>query len=861
MEDAELAPLVQSIRDLDAATSQARGVQAARAGLLKSLLSLGATLDDGHALRHVADIGRAFDLARRGHLGKVKPGKVTSDEWSEGSFESQPMAFALRLPRDYAAKTNRYPVILAIAGEGESPASHIRNHWTFREAKDQAIVLCPAMPEAPGDWGKVMVNGQPGGISHILTALRIATDRFAVDFDRVYLACHGEGIAAALACGDYSPQRFAGILGSGGDIGEVGPANLSNLPTFFAEGGPKARAYAAAAKAAGHDNCTLVTTAGKSEAWSWVLDHPRRPYPEQVKLVVGQPFPTQIYWLRLAPSAMECDALAILDREANSIRISGKGFSRVTLFLNDALLDLDKPLSVLRGDAAVEVKVERQLGDALHLLSISTADPACLYTAVLEIDTGPEGQLSLTRALPKDPSWLVRRAQVHEQPEPLWELYRWCAESGRAAQGEGVLQRLLRLDPDHMEARTALGHVQHSGAWFPSQSALDDHLAAQEPDVAISRGWSRYKQTWMHPQHKALAAKGHVVDRQTGQWADRKQSKQLAQGWVRQDLIWIAPDDIRRLNKEQWKVDGLWVELAEAERQRARIASMWRIPSPHAALHTTVDRPIARRALEVMDSALIDLRRVFGAEPALPLNVALMRDEDQYDRLAFGDPDGRRAPSHLGRRHVIHSAFFAESWLPFEGGDRVFKGMGVGYWDTASPSGDLYGVHAARLAFGLSYADAVDPSPKAVRSGLRSGAGAAYYESYQSEKVLPLWLHYGGAVYAERFFRDTRVPGGGASEDGDPWWARTWSLDNLKRLGGLRPLAEVFAFGLEPNDRSDGLKLMIEAGLVVAFALDGHCEPVEAAHASLRSALAAGPRDTQTRQCPSPFGDRARSRA
>ena len=100
---------------------------------------------------------------------------------------------------------------------------------------------------------------------------------------------------------------------------------------------------------------------------------------------------------------------------------------------------------------------------------------------------------------------------------------------------------------------------------------------------------------------------------------------------------------------------------------------------------------------------------------------------------------------------------------------------------------------------------------------------------------MPAWLRYGGAVYAERYFRDDTV-----GADGDPWWARAWSLANLERRGGMRPLAEILAFPLDPGDRDDGLKLFLEVGLVVAFIVDGACPPVVEAHADFKRVVASG---------------------
>jgi hypothetical protein len=396
-----------------------------------------------------------------------------------------------------------------------------------------------------------------------------------------------------------------------------------------------------------------------------------------------------------------------------------------------------------------------------------------------------------------------------------------------------VLRALLRIDPEHERARTALGHVRFAGQWFTSTATLDRFRQSQDPVAAAAKGHIEFKSLWMHPDERALAVKGWVKDQETGLWLTPADKKRLADGWRRQDLDWISPEDAPRMDEGRWWVDGEWLELKRANRRHARIDDMWRIPGAEVLLYSTADREVSLRAMSVMGRALVDLRWVFGAEPLLPLRVGLLRDEEQYDRFAFGDPDGRRLATHAGRTQVVHSAFFAESWFPRVEGKPEFQGMGICYWDASVPNGDAYGVHAARLAVGLSYVEALDPSPKAVRKALTVGAGGDYFAAYQAEKVLPAWLRWGGAVYAERYFEDATV-----APDGDRWWARDWSLENLKSRGGMRPLSAVFAFALDPDDRDDSLKLLLEAGAIVAFVADGGCAPVVAEHVAFKKALA-----------------------
>ena len=41
------------------------------------------------------------------------------------------------------------------------------------------ILFAPAMPTDQEDWDKVMVEGRPGGLAHLLSAHRIAAERLA----------------------------------------------------------------------------------------------------------------------------------------------------------------------------------------------------------------------------------------------------------------------------------------------------------------------------------------------------------------------------------------------------------------------------------------------------------------------------------------------------------------------------------------------------------------------------------------------------------------------------------------------------------------------------------------------------------
>lgn len=441
-----------------------------------------------------------------------------------------------------------------------------------------------------------------------------------------------------------------------------------------------------------------------------------------------------------------------------------------------------------------------------------------------------------------------RYREARRDVDRLWELYEWCSAPERAEEqaenANRTLRRIVAIEPDHPRARRQLGHVREDGLWFESERALARHRRISGVEAKKARGFVRYRRDYVHPDAVPRLRKGLRFDVERGMWLDARERRRLENGWRLQDEAWIRPADVERMDAGMWLVEGDWVPLERAEQLRSKVDRMWVIPGASVRLHTTVRREVAQRAIHEMNGAIDDLRLVFGVEPLLPLDVCLLRTEEQYDRLAVGDTEGRRAPTHARGMHVAYGAFFAESWFRRDAKARAmsFSGMGVSYWNEDFEHGDLYGVHSARLAAALGYVDGIDPSRDAVREAIEGfdegGIPDGYAAAYEREKVLPAWLRWGGAVYAERFFIDVD-----AAEGHSRTWPREWSIDNLRSLGGLGDIDEVLSARIDPAELEATRKLMIERGLLVAFLVDGGSLVAEEAHAELKRALASRDRE------------------
>lgn len=72
--------------------------------------------------------------------------------------------------------------------------------------------------------------------------------------------------------------------------------------------------------------------------------------------------------------------------------------------------------------------------------------------------------------------------------EAQWKIAEWCRERGLSQQRTDHLERIVELDPNHKQARAALGYGQHDGRWV------------RREDLMKERGYVWHKGRWMLPQ-------------------------------------------------------------------------------------------------------------------------------------------------------------------------------------------------------------------------------------------------------------------------------------------------------------------------------------------------------------------------
>ena len=119
----------------------------------------------------------------------------------------------------------------------------------------------------------------------------------------------------------------------------------------------------------------------------------------------------------------------------------------------------------------------------------------------------------------------------------LYGLARWCRDVGLVKESEDLLRRVLALEPDHEEARWALGYMRRGGRWL------------SEEEWRAEQGFVRYR----------------------GEWVKKEDLEKIKAGYVRWRDEWVSKEDYEKLRKGMRKVDGRWMSEEEYWKSRGYV--------------------------------------------------------------------------------------------------------------------------------------------------------------------------------------------------------------------------------------------------------------------------------------------------
>jgi len=174
--------------------------------------------------------------------------------------------------------------------------------------------------------------------------------------------------------------------------------------------------------------------------------------------------------------------------------------------------------------------------------------------AVVTLDHAQVKQV--VRQRPAEAEYEKTHARYPDTVEGQWELAEWCRERNLQAQRKVHLQRLLELDPNHKQARLALGYTWKDGRWTTQEALMK------------ARGLELYKGRWLTPQEIEVLEEKQKQQKAEKEWI---RTIEVWRSWLDTDRGRIAREKILEI-KDPAAVLGLARALeASGDSPKARV--------------------------------------------------------------------------------------------------------------------------------------------------------------------------------------------------------------------------------------------------------------------------------------------------
>jgi pimeloyl-ACP methyl ester carboxylesterase len=367
------------------AHTKGKGLAEARVKLEEKIEKLEKASKNGPAVLSLTDdLERALYLAKvagYGYKDDVKKGDVV-----ELAPKDSTQRTTVWVPKTYKVSSGPYPLILAIADAGQRASELLERELAAPELREGTIIAVVQMPEDPSAWSTTDVRAESSGAKSVLLTLKDLRRGYAVDLDRVHLVGHGAGAAAAMTVAAMFPYDFAGVVTRASDIpASIDAANFLNLPTLFCGGGAHCTAFEEQAKSLGISNVTIKPDGDAAAIAAWMADKRRDMSPPRVVIQPVGPDARTSYWVEVdgLEGGARCEAR--VDRATNSVLIEARAVAFVSLYLNDALLDLGRTVRVVINGAEQEFRPARNLETLLNFV-IASGDWGRVFTLAQRFD-------------------------------------------------------------------------------------------------------------------------------------------------------------------------------------------------------------------------------------------------------------------------------------------------------------------------------------------------------------------------------------------------------------------------------------------------------------------------------------------
>lgn len=121
-------------------------------------------------------------------------------------------------------------------------------------------------------------------------------------------------------------------------------------------------------------------------ALDWMALYRRNPYPEKIVWRQEEVLLPDFYWLSAPKEELAHGKTVIVERKGNTIDIKKCDYSKLTIYLNDEMFNLDKKVTILyNGKKIKRVKADRTIGNIYRTMQARN-DLRYIFPATIEIE-------------------------------------------------------------------------------------------------------------------------------------------------------------------------------------------------------------------------------------------------------------------------------------------------------------------------------------------------------------------------------------------------------------------------------------------------------------------------------------------
>lgn len=338
----------------------------------------------------------AADLLWQEHLHRISRERAEEMKSRQIPAGDRKMKFDYRVFGD--KPVDGRSLYISLHGGGGAPVRVNDSQWKNQQRLYQPEEGVYLAPRAPADsWNLWHIEPVDAGLDRLIENLIIFED---VNPNRVYLMGYSAGGDGVYQLAPRMADRFAAASMMAGHPNESSPRGLRNLP-FSIHCGEKDAAYNRNQKAVewgeklaelrhedpqGYEHWVkLYPDKGHwmdredRAAIPWMAKFTRNPLPDRIVWRQDDVRHRRFYWLALAEAQAAGRTEIRAERSGQKIELASEKITEATIRLNDAMLDLDRPVTIVfNGRQVYRGQLQRTIATLARTLA-ERGDPASLF--------------------------------------------------------------------------------------------------------------------------------------------------------------------------------------------------------------------------------------------------------------------------------------------------------------------------------------------------------------------------------------------------------------------------------------------------------------------------------------------------